>query len=142
MGKSGKRVDDEALRIVVQKLARRIRSNRVDGDVSDSQLSVLFYLESRGPLTPTELAGLEHITPPSMNRTVNGLEESGLVTRERATDDARKVLVGLTDTGRAFILETRRLRSAWFTERLAGLDADERAALQKALPVLQKIAGA
>jgi hypothetical protein len=44
--------DDDDLRILLQRIARRIRANRADGDVGDSQLSVLFYLDVRGPLTP------------------------------------------------------------------------------------------
>jgi DNA-binding MarR family transcriptional regulator len=137
-----RRENDDELRIVLQRVARRIRSNRADGDLGDSQLSVLFHVEMRGPLTPTELAALEHITPPSMNRTVNWLEEAGFAVRERATDDARKVRVTLTPAGQALLAETRRLRSAWFSDELAALTADERAALETALPALRKLAGA
>lgn len=134
--------DDDELRIMLQRIARRIRVNRADGDVGDSQLSVLFHLDVRGPLTPSQLAALEHVTPPSMNRTVNGLEESGLISRERDADDARKVLVTLTPEASAVITETRRLRSAWFSDELANLTAEERAALDDALPALRKLAGA
>lgn len=133
--------DDDELRILIQKVARRIRSNRAEGDVGDSQLSVLFYLDVRGALTPTELAALEHVTPPSMNRTVNGLEEAGLIVRERATDDARKVLVRLTPAGDRLLVETRRLRSVWFSDELANLTPTERAALEAARPALRKLAG-
>ena len=135
------RADDDELRIVLQRVARRIRSNRAEGDLGDSQLSVLFHLEARGTLTPTELAALEHITPPSMNRTVNGLEEAGFVTRAKSVDDARKVHVSLTPRGEALLVETRRLRSAWFSEELATLTDGERAALDAALPTLRKLAG-
>lgn len=134
--------DDDELRIMLQRIARRIRVNRADGDVGDSQLSVLFHLDVRGPLTPSQLAALEHVTPPSMNRTVNGLEESGLISRERDVDDARKVLVTLTPEASAVITETRRLRSVWFSDELANLTAAERAALDDALPALRKLAGA
>lgn len=134
--------DDDELRIVLQRIARRIRGNRADGDVGDSQLSVLFHLDLRGALTPSQLAALEHVTPPSMNRTVNGLEESGLVSRERDDDDARKVLVTLTPEASAVLTETRRLRSAWFSDELANLTPQDRAAIDAALPALRKLAGA
>lgn len=135
------RVNDDELRIVVQRVARRIRNNRASGDLGDSQLSVLFHLEARGAVTPGELASLERISPPSMSRTVNALEEAGFVVRQRATDDARKVLVSLTARGEAVLAETRRLRSAWFSDELASLSADERAALENALPALRKLSG-
>jgi DNA-binding MarR family transcriptional regulator len=134
--------DDDELRIMLQRIARRIRGNRADGDVGDSQLSVLFHVDARGPLTPSQLAALEHVTPPSMNRTVNGLEESGLISRERDVDDARKVLVTLTPEASAVLSETRRLRAVWFSDELANLTAEERATLDAALPALRKLAGA
>lgn len=140
-GAIGDERDDDELRILIQKVARRIRSNRAAGDVGDSQLSVLFHLDVRGALTPTELAALEHVTPPSMNRTVNGLEEAGLVARERAPDDARKVLVRLTPAGDRLLVETRRVRSAWFSDELTHLTPEERAALEAARPALRRLAG-
>lgn len=134
--------DDDELRIVLQRISRRIRANRADGDLGDSQLAVLIHLDIHGPLTPSRLAALEQVTPPSMNRTVNGLEQSGFVSREPDADDARKVLVTLTPAASAVLAETRRLRSAWFSLQLADLDAAERAALDAALPALRKLAGA
>lgn len=134
--------DDEQLRLLIQKVARRIRRNRPAADIGDSQLGVLFRLEADGPTGPSRLAEHEHVTPPSMNRTVNSLVTQGLVTRAPDPADARKVTVQLTDQGRALIAETRRLREAWFSQRLAELDADERAALDAAIPVLRRLADA
>lgn len=133
---------DDELRHLLLRVARRIRVNRAQGDIGDSQLSVLFHLDLGGALTPSELAALDHVTPPSMNRTVNGLEDAGLVVRERATDDARKVRVTLTPAARELLAETRRLRSEWLAEQLARLSADELAALRASLPALRKLAGA
>lgn len=133
---------DDELRILLQRIARRIRANRADGDLGDSQYSVIVHLDTHGPLTPSRLAALEHVTPPSMNRTVNGLEEAGLVSRERDDDDARQVLVTLTPAASTVLAETRRLRSAWLSQQLAALSREERAALEDALPALRKLAGA
>lgn len=133
--------DDEELRLLIQKVARRIRNNRSVADLSDSHLGVLFQLEANGDRSPGELAERERVTPPSMNRTLNGLETAGLVARHPADDDARRVRVTLTPAGLALIAETRALRSAWFAEQLAALDPDERRALRAALPVLRRIAG-
>jgi DNA-binding MarR family transcriptional regulator len=131
---------DDELRLLLQKVARRIRNNRGGENVSDSQLSVLFQLDLNGESTPGRLAEYDHLTPPSMNRTLNGLEETGLIARTRSTDDGRVVIVALTAAGRALVAETRRLRTAWFSQRLGELDPDERAALEAAAPVLRKLA--
>ena len=132
-------VTDDELRLLLQKVARRIRNNR-GANVSDSQLSVLFQLDEHGERTPSELAEHDHLSPPSMNRTLNGLEEAGLIVRTKSTDDGRRVNVSLTPGGRSLITETRRLRTAWFSRRLADLTPEERAALQAATPALRQIA--
>jgi DNA-binding MarR family transcriptional regulator len=133
--------DDEELRILFQKVARRIRNNRADDALSDSQLGVLFKLEDAA-LSPSELAAHERVTPPSMNRTLNGLEHAGLVERGPADDDARRVRVSITAAGLAQIAATRALRTAWFSRQLAELAPGERAALETAAPILRKLAQA
>jgi DNA-binding MarR family transcriptional regulator len=134
------RFDDDELRLVIQRLSRRIRNNRGDETLGDSQMGVLFRLEKSGPSSPSQLAEGERVSPPSMNRTLNGLEERGLVRRSPAELDARKVTVTLTDEGAALIRETRRLRTAWFSRRLAELTAGERAELEAVAPILRKLA--
>ena len=134
------RLDDDELRLLVQRVARRIRRNRGDESMSDSQLGVLFLLDKIGDASPSRLAEHERVSPPSMNRTLNGLEERGLVRRTPSPDDARKVDVSITETGLDLIRETRRLRTAWFSRQLAALDAEERAALEAVVPVLRKLA--
>ena len=129
---------DDELRLLLLRVARRIRNNR-SGNVSDSQLSVLFQLDEHGERTPGELAERDHLTPPSMNRTLNRLEDAGLIARTRSTDDGRRVNVSLTSAGRSLITETRRLRTAWFSRQLAELTPEERAALEAAMPALRRI---
>jgi DNA-binding MarR family transcriptional regulator len=135
-----KRLDENELRLVLQRVARRIRNNRGDESLGDSQMGVLFLLEKHGDASPSSLAEHERVSPPSMNRTINGLEERGLVRRTPSEADARKVTVSLTDAGRDLIRETRRLRTAWFSRRVAELTADERRALEAVTPILRKIA--
>ena len=130
---------DEELRILIQKVARRIRNNRAGDDLSDSQLGVLFQLEEADH-SPGELAAHERVTPPSMNRTLNGLERAGLVARHPADDDARRVRVSITPAGLAQIAETRALRTAWFSRQLADLTPDERRALEAVTPILRRLA--
>ena len=131
--------DDDELRLLIQKVARRIRANRSDERISDSQLSVLVEL-TRSERTPGELAAMERVTPPSMNRTLNGLASSGLVARTRSTDDGRRVVVTITAEGERVIEETRRLRSEWLTRRIAELPPEDRAALAAAASALRKLA--
>lgn len=132
--------DAHELRVVVQRLARRIRAERSDETLSDSQLGVLFQLELHGERTLGELADNERVTPPSMTRTVGALVEAGFIAKETSPTDARKVRLTLTTAGLAVIAETRRQRDAWFSQRLDELESTERRSLEAAANIMQKLA--
>lgn len=128
------------LRMSVFRLARRLRAQRAVDSMSDGQFSVLMALKVNGTRTLGELAARERVTAPSMNRTVNCLEESGYLERRSDDADRRKVNIVLTDAGRAVVEETVRRRNAWLEEALDELDADERATLHAASGILRRVA--
>lgn len=132
--------DDQELRLTIQRVARRIRSMQSDERVTEGQRSVLFALANKGPQTLGSLSEHERVTPPSMNRTINALVAAGLVTRVGAADDGRKVTIDLSDDGRTFIVETRRKRDTWFTQKLAGLTPEQREILDQSAAILREIA--
>lgn len=127
------------LRMAVLRLSRRLRSQRAVPGMSDGQLSVLVALKHGLARTPGELAERECVTPPSMNRTLNLLEECGYVTRSTDRGDGRRVNLTLTRRGHAVVDETAERRDA-FTETLLGqLQADEREILARAIPLLERL---
>lgn len=128
------------LRVAIGRTARRIRTEKSDLDLSDTQLSVLFLLDRGGATTPGELAEHERVQPPSMTKVINALADRGLVQRSDHPDDRRQVLVGVTEAGRSEVRETRRRRDAWLARRLADLTPDERATLAAAGTLLSRIA--
>ncbi|AWB88204.1 MarR family winged helix-turn-helix transcriptional regulator [Salinibacterium hongtaonis] len=128
------------LRLTIARLARRMRSQRARDDISDGQLAVLFGLLQHGPLSIGELSTRERVTPPSMNRIVNAIEDAGFVSRGSSPDDGRKVIVTLTDAGLEITQETLRRRDAWFAQRLSQLAPEKLAILRAAEPVLRELA--
>jgi DNA-binding MarR family transcriptional regulator len=128
-----------SLRIAVMRLARRLRAERSDGTLGLSQLSALSTLERHGPLSPTALAELERIQPPSMTRVIAALEERRLVGREPHPSDRRQAVIAISDAGRQIVLEDRRRRQAWLARSLDDLGPGERALLEAALPVLERL---
>ena len=132
--------DVQQLRFSIQRLARRIRANAASDVITESQRSVLFTLVNNGPQSLRSLSEYESVTPPSMNRTVNALVDAELVTRIISEDDARMIELDLSETGRAFVAETRRRRDAWFTTQLEALTPEQRQLLGQAAPVLKKLA--
>lgn len=130
------------LRLAVVRLNRRLRAQRVHAPVTLSQASALSTLHGRGPLTPGELAAAERVQPPTMTRLLAGLEEAGLLTRGPHPSDGRQCLLELTDAGRAVIAAEVGARERWLERRLAELDAGERAVLDRAAAIIDRMAGA
>ncbi len=128
------------LRMATFRLARRLRAERAVDSMSDGQFAVLAALKVHGPHTLSELADRERVTAPSMNRTVGALEEAGYLSRTPDDDDRRKVILDLTDAGRAVVKETVRRRDAWLEEALGELTAAERKALARASEIMRKLA--
>ena len=93
-----------------------------------------------GSGTIGRLSEFERVKPPSMNRTVNRLEEAGYVERTADADDGRKVVVVPTERGARLVAETRRRRDAWLHQRLRTLTPEERATLAEAARIMRELA--
>ena len=124
------------LRMATFRLARRLRAHKADQAMSDAQFAVLGLLFRHGPSTLTELAEQERVSAPSMNRTVNCLEESGYLTRVTDHVDRRKVNIALTESGRDVVKATTSKRDAWLTTRLRELSKEDRAVLARAAELM------
>ncbi|WP_417563545.1 MarR family winged helix-turn-helix transcriptional regulator [Microbacterium sp.] len=122
------------------RLSRRLRSERALDSMSDPQFAVLATLNGHGPHTLGELADRERVTAPSMNRTVNCLEEAGWVTRTPDEDDRRKVNIEITDAGRELVGETVRRRDLWLAKVVASLTPAQRRTLGEAAEIMREVA--
>lgn len=133
---------DEAsdLRMATFRLARRLRAQRAVDSMSDGQFAVLAALTRHGAHTLGELADRERVSAPSMNRTVNCLEESGYLSRTPDETDRRKVNIALTDAGRDVVAETVRRRDSWLEGALADLTPAQRATLAAAAEIMREVA--
>nr|WP_205707703.1 MarR family transcriptional regulator [Kineococcus vitellinus] len=129
------------LRVSLLRTARRLRATKSVDELSDAQFSVLALLHREGPRTPRELAGAEHVRPPSMTRTLAGLVDAGLVQRTEHPHDGRQVLCSATAAGDRVVEDTRARRAAWLARRLAALDDGERATLAAAARILDRVVG-
>lgn len=128
------------LRMATFKLARRLRAQRAVDSMSDGQFAVLANLKVHGDHTLGELAARERVTAPSMNRTVNCLEESGYLARTPDEHDRRKVNISLTPAGRSVVDETVRRRDAWLEGALGHLSPAERDVLAQAALIMRGVA--
>lgn len=127
------------LRLVVLRLSRRLRQQAV-GDATPSQLSALSTVAKYGELTLGELATIERIAPPSMTRIAARLEERGWLERRVDATDRRVARVAVNQAGRDLLDETRNRRDAFLAARLQGFSREEREVLQRAVPLLERLA--
>ena len=126
------------LRLVIARTARRLRQEAGE-ELSPSQVAALATIDRHGPLTPSEVATRERIQRPTATRVIARLEEGGLVDRTSDPDDRRSCLVGLTPEGRRLLARVRTRKDAYLSRRLRNLDADERATLDRAAAILERV---
>jgi DNA-binding MarR family transcriptional regulator len=141
--KTATKIDAELpsrLRLVLMRLARRLRQQH-DTDATASQLSALSSVAAHGPLTLGELAALERVAPPSMTRIVSHLEDHNLVLRATDPADRRVARVTVTADGERLLRQSRQAKTAYLAARIDRLSPVERATLQAALPVIEKLLG-
>ncbi|WP_083955876.1 MarR family winged helix-turn-helix transcriptional regulator [Tersicoccus phoenicis] len=115
-----------------------MRGLDADGDWSTAQVGLLNML-AESPLRISGIAARSGIRVPSATDLVNRLEKAGLVQRFPDPYDARAVLVRLTAHGRQTLGGVNARRNSYLARRLAQLDADERQALRRAVPVLERL---
>jgi len=127
------------LRAAVTRLNRRLRSSSLDG-VSPGQASALAMIERLGAPALNELAAAEQVRPPSMTRLVDALEADGLVARRVDAADRRCQRVSLTPAGKKALAAIRGRKAAFLEARLSRLSAEDRDAVGRALPVLERLA--
>jgi DNA-binding MarR family transcriptional regulator len=131
-----------SMRVSVMRLSRRLRVERADHRLTLTHISVVATLDRHGPLTPRELAQHERVQPPSMTRTLAGLEERALIVRTPHASDGRQHLISLAASAVALLREDRRRRDAWLAQRLAELSQAERDVLRAAAPIIDRITSA
>jgi DNA-binding MarR family transcriptional regulator len=123
---------------VIARTARRLRQE-AGVELSPSLSAALATIERHGPMTPSELAVRERIQRPTVTRILARLEQAGLASRTPDPHDRRSSLVSATPAGRALIDELRTRKTAYLAHRLEDLDAEDRAVLERAAAVLERM---
>jgi DNA-binding MarR family transcriptional regulator len=120
------------------RVARRLRQE-AGGELSPSLTAALSTVDRHGPLTPSELAAKERIQRPTATRVIARLEEEGLIERTADVYDRRSSLVAVTGKGTELLTELRTRKTAFLAERLETLEPEERATLERAADILERV---
>jgi DNA-binding MarR family transcriptional regulator len=87
----------------------------------------------------SELAEKQAVSLPTMSNSVSILEDKGWVARNRSDEDRRKVVIELTDAGRAVLEEAGRHAEARISQLLASIHEHDREVLSAGLTILREI---
>lgn len=116
-----------ALRRILRVTELNSRELARKSDLTASQLLVLRYLSEQGAALPSAIAKSIDLKQATITVLVNKLEEAGLVTRRRDTEDRRRVWVELTDAGHAARKKSPDLLQNRFEQEFDGLEEWEQA---------------
>lgn len=125
-------------RPVLLKLARQLRRELHERDVTNGQVSILAHLEQHPEIGLSQLAALEGVSRPRMSKVIQEMLIAGLVFRHRGID-RRRVGLAVTPRGRQVLRSVRKRRTAWLAARLEKLQPEELVALEVAVPLLAKL---
>lgn len=129
------------LRPVLLRLARELRKETEQLEVTARQATLLWLVKRSPGLSLAELAAEEGISPPALSGHVDRLERAGLIERVRSSEDRRRVGLRLTEDGARLLRRIRARRTTWLATRLRELEPDELAAVGAAMPALQRLVG-
>lgn len=127
----------EDLRQVIGELVRAVRAADT---MSPGEAAVLGHLDRGGPQTTADLAHLRGVTHQAAAKSVKELTGNGLVRAEPHPTDGRKLLLHITDAGRARLERERAQRADWLDTAIRdALSPDERRQLQECVPLLARL---
>jgi DNA-binding MarR family transcriptional regulator len=130
-----------ALRVSVGMLVRRLKQAEPADDLTMPETSALSRLDRGGPMTSSDLARQDRVSPQSMGVTVAALEQRGLIARHRDPEDGRRIMLSLTQAGRQVVHDRRGARTERITRALRdGFTPDELAQLRAIVPLVERLA--
>lgn len=135
-------LDDRVAFALAKVGALLVQREREDADrhgLYPTQLRILDHaLADEGRATPSELALVQGVSLATISDSLAAMESKGLITRERSTQDARRVVIRLTARGRR-IANHRRGNASLLTQLAGSLQPHEQTAL---LAATQKLVAA
>jgi DNA-binding MarR family transcriptional regulator len=123
-------------------LQRRLRREMTPGSVPTSDALVLGAIERRGAaVSPGQLAADLLMATSNVAASLRLLEREKLIRRRRDLDDARRVLIEITEAGRRYVSDDRRRRDSWLCEAInTTLSSREQDTLRRAGELMSRLA--
>ena len=116
-----------ALRRILRVTELNSRNLASESDLTASQLLVMQHVATEGKALPSAIARAIDLKQATITVLVNQLEEAGLVSRRRDTEDRRRVWVEMTATGEARLAKSPNLLQNRFERAFENLERWEQA---------------
>lgn len=126
-----------ALRRILRVTELNARKLAHHSDLTASQLLVMQHIAQAGSALPSAIARAVDLKQATVTVLVNKLENAGLVSRRRDTEDRRRVWVELTDAGKAMLERSPDLLQHRFERSFDALEDWEQALI---VATLEKVA--
>ncbi len=131
----------QGLRTQVYRLVKLLRKEtNNDAQLSLTERSTLALIRDQGEVLPGELAAMEKVSTQGMSQVINHLQELGLIQRTPSSEDRRKVIITLSESGKKLLSQRAREKQEWLTRSISDkLNAKEKQILTDAIGVLSKL---
>lgn len=121
---------------MAMRLQRRSRQEASVHGLTGGRLAALSTVVAAKRVSLSALAESERVSPATMARIIDWLEDGKLVVRVPSTEDRRLVWIVPTVLGRSLAAGSRRRRSSWLERYLSGLSDSDRATVARAVEIL------
>lgn len=126
----------ELLRLTASPRVHDALVNATGITISRTNFRLLAYVEERGPISVSKVAAILDVSQPTASRSLQQLEEEGLVTRASDPDDGRVVVYAVTAKGRKARQKLRQHMHDQLAVALTDLGADRTGEIADALDEL------
>jgi outer membrane protein TolC/predicted transcriptional regulator len=116
----------QALPELVSSVMREDTGAVAKGDISIPQFWALHYIDQQGQLSVNQLAGELHRSKSTTSALLQRLGKSGMIKRQRDTDDQRVVHISLTAKGKRLVDRAAADRKQGIRQTYSSLTATER----------------
>lgn len=133
------------LAFAIKRLRGRFHEEAWAGGVEPpiTHVALLKRLRENGPATASALAAAEHVSHQAIAQTLAVLKRAGLVRSAADPTDGRKSVISVTTAGNRLYESARASRDAWLARAIDSVISEhERAALEKAIELLERLADA
>ena len=103
----------------------RLEQKQISGDLTETQFGVMEAIYHLGPLHQQQLSDKLLISKSNVVAVIDKLEKTGLVKRQRSTEDRRYIFVHLTEQGNELMIDLVPYHMGAIVEEMCILTPDE-----------------